>query len=262
MGHHILYIYPLSLNNMGCGASAAAAQDPRCRAQLSNGMGLSPGQSAIIRNCPNARLNGERVTLQEYNDGLGEWTVKGDKFPLSVGMSLSAQFLKVVEPAPTLLNSDSCARRKAHTCPSGHVLERHSAPNSDYTCDVCGKEVTEGEILWGCRPCDYDECQQCANKGIVEFTDTDGDKVVLKDSNTLGIDFYVNGVLRVHDLIKLRISDHTVILEGDSADKFAAATVPIGQEYILKQSLNLFADIQSQKGLLPVQSMSVQSMSS
>merc|ERR1719163_976667 len=190
---------------MGCCASssaAAASQERPPRAQLSNGMELTPGQSAIIRNCPNARLNGERVTLQEYNDGLGEWTVKGDKFPLSVGMSLGAQFLEVVEPAPTLLTSDSCAQRKTVTCPSGHALERHSAPNSDYTCDVCGKEVTEGETLWGCRLCDYDKCQQCANKGIVEFTDTDGDKVTLKDNNTLGIDFYVNDVLRVHDLIK------------------------------------------------------------
>merc|ERR1712216_332539 len=217
--------------------------------QLSNGMELTLGQSAIIRNCPNARLNGERVILQEYNRGLGEWTVKGDKFPLSVGMSLGVQFLEVVEPTPTLLTTDSCAQRKARQCPSGHVLERHSAPHSDYECDVCGKEVTQGETLWGCRQCDYDKCQQCANKGTVEFTDTDGDKVVLKDSGSLGIDFYVNGALRVHDLIKLRVNDHTIILEGYSADKFGAASVPIGQEYILKQALNLFADVQSQKGL-------------
>jgi len=237
---------------MGCGgSSAAAAQAPRPRAQPSNGVELTPGQCAIIRNCPNARLNGERVILQEYNSGLGEWTVKGDKFPLSVGMSLGAQFLEVDEPAPTLLTSDTCAQHKAHTCPSGHVLELHAAPNSDYTCDDCGKEVAEGETLWGCRLCDYDKCQQCANKGIVEFTDTDGDKVVIKDNNTLGygLDFYVNGVLRVHDLIKLRISDRTIRLEGSSADKFAAATVPAGQEYILKQALNLFAEFQSRRGL-------------
>merc|ERR1719197_1855497 len=93
---------------MGCGRSAAAAQEPRPRTQPSNGVELAPGQCAIIRNCPNARLNGERVILQEYNDGLGEWTVKGDKFPLSVGMSLGAQFLEVVKPAPTLLTSDCC----------------------------------------------------------------------------------------------------------------------------------------------------------
>merc|ERR1712072_724520 len=133
--HYLLNTDPLSLDRMGCGGSsaAAAAQEPRPRAQASNGADLAPGQSAIIRNCPNARLNGERVTLQEYNDGLGEWTVKGDKFPLSVGMSLGAQFLEVVKPAPTLLTGDNCAQRKEHTCPSGHVLEHHTAPNSDFT---------------------------------------------------------------------------------------------------------------------------------
>jgi len=206
---------------MGCGgSSAAAAQEPR---PLYHHICLH--LSSFIR-----------------RDGL--WW-----FFSSVGMSIGAQFLEVVEPAPTLLTSDSCAQCKAHTCPSGHVLERHLAPNSEYTCDVCEKEVAEGETLWGCRLCDYDKCQQCANKGIVEFTDTDGDRVILKDNNNLGIDVHVNGARVVGDLIKLRVDDHTIRLEGDRADKFAAATVPIGQEYILKQALNLFADIQSQKGL-------------
>jgi len=140
-------------------------------------------------------------------------------------------------------------------------LERHEAPNSDFTCDDCGKEVAEGETLWGCRLCDYDRCQQCLNKGIVEFTDTDGDKVVLKinDEWPRGIDFYVNGPCGVHDLTELRVNDHTIILKDksfdparpqfDSSEKYAAATVPIGQEHILKQALNLFAELQSQKGL-------------
>merc|ERR1719482_1264382 len=159
-------------------------------------------------------------------------------------MSLGAQFLEVVQPAPTLLTSDGCARGKDHACPSGHILKRHAAPSSDYRCDVCGKEVAEGETLWGCRLCDYDECQHCANKGIVEFTDTDGDKVMIKDNNALGMAFYVNDALVVDDLIKLRVSDHTITLEGYSADKFAATTVPVGQEYILKKALTLFANIQ------------------
>jgi len=59
----------------------------------------------------------------------------------------------------------------------------------------------------------------------------------------------VNGVLRVHDLIRLRVSDRTITLEGEFAHKFAAATVPIGQEHILKQALNLFVEIQSRKGV-------------
>merc|ERR1711879_495997 len=34
-----------------------------------------PGQSAIIRNCPNASLNGERVICETYNADLDEWLV-------------------------------------------------------------------------------------------------------------------------------------------------------------------------------------------
>jgi hypothetical protein len=58
---------------------------------------LAPGDAAIIRNCLNARLNGERVVCESYNAALGEWQVKGDKFPLSVGMSLGTQFLEKLE---------------------------------------------------------------------------------------------------------------------------------------------------------------------
>lgn len=72
---------------MGCGGSSAAAQEP----QPSK---IFPGQSAIIRNCPNAKLNGEWVICEQRNN-LGEWTVKGDKFPLSVGMSMAEQYLEV-----------------------------------------------------------------------------------------------------------------------------------------------------------------------
>merc|ERR1712172_368617 len=88
------------------------------------------------------------------------------------------------------------------------------------------------------------------NYGLGEWT-VNGDKFVLKDNSTYGngIDFYVDGVLRVHDLIKLRVSDRTIVLEGERAEKYAAATVPIGQEYILQQALNLFAEIQSRKRL-------------
>jgi hypothetical protein len=63
---------------------------------LSNGSRgqLVPGQAAIICNCPNAKLNGQRVICEQYNTDLNEWMVKGDRFPLSVGMSLKEQFLE------------------------------------------------------------------------------------------------------------------------------------------------------------------------
>merc|ERR1712072_920188 len=72
------------------------------------------GQAAIIRNSPNARLNGQRVICEEFNTGLKEWLVKDERlvkggkgfFPLSVRMSIGEQFLEVVADTPTLLISD------------------------------------------------------------------------------------------------------------------------------------------------------------
>jgi hypothetical protein len=121
-------------------------------------------------------------------------------------MSLGAQFLEVAEPGPTLLSGDSCVQLKAHTC---------SPPQ----------------------------------EGVVEFTDTDGDTVVLKRTaaNALhegGIDYYVNDVLKVRRC-RCGIRDHTIFLDGISAGNWSSArytTVPHGQEHILKQALDLFAE--------------------
>jgi len=91
---------------MGCGNSSQAvgasspaptlltASQTRPKDAGDKSLKFLPGQSAIISNCPNARLNGQHVICEEYNTGLGEWLVKGDRFPLSVGMSLAEQFLE------------------------------------------------------------------------------------------------------------------------------------------------------------------------
>jgi hypothetical protein len=104
---------------MGCGGSSAAAQEAQSRVQssVSAGAKLVPGQAAIIRNCPIARLNGERVICEKYNAGLGEWLVKGDRFPLTAGMSLRAQFLEP-QASPTLLSSGSCSGKLAQGEPA------------------------------------------------------------------------------------------------------------------------------------------------
>merc|ERR1712025_655078 len=72
-----------------------------------NGVKIVPGQSAIIRNCPNAKLNGKQVVCEEYNSSLGEWQVKGEGFPLSIGMSMPPQYLEVVESNES---TDNCVK--------------------------------------------------------------------------------------------------------------------------------------------------------
>jgi hypothetical protein len=124
----------LESKTMGCGGSSAAAgvSSPsptlltagKVQAGQANdaGVKLAPGQPAIIRNCPNARLNGQRVICEEYNAGLGEWLVKGDRFPLTVGMSLGPQFLEGL-PAGQAQSAD--IPQQAPTLRM--VLEKHNA---------------------------------------------------------------------------------------------------------------------------------------
>jgi len=59
------------------------------------------------------------------------------------------------------MGADECQVEKApKTCPSGHSLQ--AAPNSgNVICDVCGRSSKTGAILYGCRSCDYDQCELC-----------------------------------------------------------------------------------------------------
>jgi len=78
-------------------------------ASVSTELKLVPGQPAIIRNCLNPRLNGQRVICEKFNADLNEWLVKGDRFPLNVGMSFGEEFLEGIALAPTLLSNGGCS---------------------------------------------------------------------------------------------------------------------------------------------------------
>jgi hypothetical protein len=47
------------------------------------------------------------VICEKFNADLNEWLVKGDGFPLNVGMSFGEQFLEGIALAPTLLSNGS-----------------------------------------------------------------------------------------------------------------------------------------------------------
>jgi hypothetical protein len=48
-----------------------------------------------------------------------------------------------------------------HNCPAGHRLLGAHVPRPGFTCDVCGVRVRQGTLLYGCRPCNSDECEVC-----------------------------------------------------------------------------------------------------
>lgn len=49
----------------------------------------------------------------------------------------------------------------APLCPAGHPLERRSATDGDYECDVCSADISAGTCFFGCNPCDYSLCNNC-----------------------------------------------------------------------------------------------------
>jgi len=42
-------------------------------------------------------------------------------------------------------------------------------PNETYCCDKCKENVPKGTILFGCRRCNYDECQKCSDRTVEDF---------------------------------------------------------------------------------------------
>lgn len=49
-------------------------------------------------------------------------------------------------------------------CPGKHVLRRHLADEHSFKCDYGSHSIAEGTVLYGCRSCNYDECNSCYSK--------------------------------------------------------------------------------------------------
>jgi len=53
-------------------------------------------------------------------------------------------------------------------CPGKHGLRPFDTPDRGWWCSVCETEFPKGAAFYGCRACDYDECEQCAKKEFVK----------------------------------------------------------------------------------------------
>eukprot|EP00929_Paragymnodinium_shiwhaense_P008191 TRINITY_DN112133_c0_g1_i1.p1 TRINITY_DN112133_c0_g1~~TRINITY_DN112133_c0_g1_i1.p1 ORF type:complete len:409 (+),score=126.75 TRINITY_DN112133_c0_g1_i1:124-1350(+) len=52
----------------------------------------------------------------------------------------------------------------AGRCPEGHPLHRLVLEVQGGGCDLCEKDVPKGDVLWGCRFCNWDACDVCHEK--------------------------------------------------------------------------------------------------
>lgn len=77
-------------------------------------------------------------------------------------------------------------------CPNGHPLTAFQVPSDVLCCDACGNKISQGATLYGCRTCDYDECESCHGEATPEAstapsqvdTESEGESVVTMEAST------------------------------------------------------------------------------
>mmetsp|Transcript_96418 Transcript_96418/g.171412 ORF Transcript_96418/g.171412 Transcript_96418/m.171412 type:complete len:695 (-) Transcript_96418:54-2138(-) len=73
-----------------------------------------------------------------------------------------ATAVAMTSPAAPADDAGSAKRQVYSNCPGLHGLSRFFTPDPGWWCSVCEREHGEGSAFYGCRTCDYDECETCA----------------------------------------------------------------------------------------------------
>lgn len=68
------------------------------------------------------------------------------------------------------------AKAKPKECPKGHALKEFSTHHSSFSCSLCKKTLPKNSKMFGCRPCDYDECGDCYSKDSKKESEQDKGK--------------------------------------------------------------------------------------
>jgi len=70
--------------------------------------------------------------------------------------------------------ASGCAEPAAvRQCPARHKLSAFETQEAGWTCSTCSREFARGTRLFGCRQCDYDECDRCQRRlpSVEKFRD-------------------------------------------------------------------------------------------
>jgi hypothetical protein len=118
----------------------------------------APSQLRAERRDPDAKAIGDFVAMEDGRRGrICAGPDSSGRF--KVAISTQTGYVKAAglskgsaggTDAPTTMN-----------CPGGHGLKQFTAQSNGYTCDVCLTSVGEGDAVLGCRPCNFDTCQDC-----------------------------------------------------------------------------------------------------
>ncbi|CAK0875390.1 unnamed protein product [Prorocentrum cordatum] len=98
---------------------------------------------------------------------------------------IAAGLVGVRQAVAEELGAEDCADAEPR-CPQGHPLRAARAPNDTYVCDRCKAAVPKGTVLWGCRRCNYDECQACCGRES-DFPPADKRKLIICVRGDIGM---------------------------------------------------------------------------
>ncbi|MGK3740519.1 MAG: hypothetical protein ACI90V_007369, partial [Bacillariaceae sp.] len=120
----------------------------------------------LLRRFP---LLNQSLEMERY--GFADFVCSHDALALNQLTEISSRVSKI-RLAESVNEEDIFSASEVILCPKKHKATLHVTKHSSFRCDLCGKGVECGAIMFGCRSCDWDKCEQCCDKvegGIVKW---------------------------------------------------------------------------------------------
>jgi hypothetical protein len=120
----------------------------------------------LLRRFP---LLNQSLEMERY--GFADFVCSHDALALNQLTEISSRVSKI-RLAESVNEEDIFSASEVILCPKKHNATLHVTKHSSFRCDLCGKGVECGAIMFGCRSCDWDKCEQCCDKvegGIVKW---------------------------------------------------------------------------------------------
>jgi len=151
------------------GASGAAAQNLTIDAGSSTAGAQNTGPHSPKIVISNVQLEHLKLKMQALKQ-------KRSIAPIELPPAHDEERTAAEESAPSTSPQKASSQRPPLTvysnCPGNHGLRLFRTPDYGWWCSVCRKGHPEGAAFYGCRECDYDECEQCAVSPPAANTDS------------------------------------------------------------------------------------------
>eukprot|EP01083_Nonionella_stella_P268368 907200_1 len=90
---------------------------------------------------------------------------------------IQRQKAKEDAPQPEEKKEEMEAMMEGPNCPAKHGLNEFKAEADGFRCDICGLKKRKGDMMYGCRVCNYDVCAGC-KEGVVRLVKCDAGHIM------------------------------------------------------------------------------------